>query len=120
MKVFIILPTQLFKDIKILKKYDIVYLIEEPYYLNPTFHKQKLLLHISSLNYYYDYLVKSSINVKYIKYNEINYDKICKNNQIFMYDPVDKYTRKQFKKFDCFISLASFVCSFWSFRIRQK
>ena len=100
MKVFIILPTQLFKDIKILKKYDIVYLIEEPYYLNPTFHKQKLLLHISSLNYYYDYLVKSSINVKYIKYNEINYDKICKNHQIFMYDPVDKYTRKQFKKFD--------------------
>ena len=100
MKVFIILPTQLFKDIKILKKYDIVYLIEEPYYLNPTFHKQKLLLHISSLNYYYDYLVKHSINVKYIKYNEINYEELSKNNEITMYDPIDKYIRKQFKKFD--------------------
>ena len=103
MKVFIILPTQLFKDIKILKNkkfYDIVYLIEDPYYLNPTFHKQKLLLHISSLNYYYDYLVKNSINVKYIKYDKLDYDKICKNHKIFIYDPIDKYIRKQFKKYD--------------------
>jgi deoxyribodipyrimidine photolyase-related protein len=103
MKIFLILPTQLFKDIKILKhkkNYDIIYLLEDPYYLNPTFHKQKLLLHISSLNYYYDYLVKKSINVKYIKYNEINYDKVLKNHEITMYDPVDKYIRKQFKKFN--------------------
>lgn len=100
MKVFLILPTQLFKDIKILKKYDIIYLIEDPYYLNPKFHKQKLLLHISSLNYYYDYLISKSINVKYIKYNEIDYDKIFKQNEINMYDPTDKYIRKQFKKYN--------------------
>ena len=54
MKIFLILLTQLFKDIKNIKKYDIIYLIEDPYYLNPKFHKQNYYLHISSLNYYYD------------------------------------------------------------------
>lgn len=103
MQIFLILPTQIFKDIKILKQdkiYDVVYLIEDPYYLNPIFHKQKLLLHISSLNYYYDYLKKNSINVKYIKYNEVNYDKLLKNHTITLYDPIDKFARKQFKKFN--------------------
>lgn len=100
MKIFLILPTQLFKDIKILKKYDIIYLIEEPYYLNPTFHKQKLLLHISSLKYYFDYLLKHSINVKYIKYDKINYEEILKNDKITMYNPIDKYIINKFKKFD--------------------
>ena len=74
MKIFLILPTQLFKDIKILKNkknYDIVYLVEDSYYLNPNFHKQKLLLHISSLNYYYDYLVKKSIIVYYTSVHPI-------------------------------------------------
>ena len=49
MNIFLILPTQLFKDIKKLKSYDKVYLLEEPYYLNPSFHKQKFLLHLSSM-----------------------------------------------------------------------
>ena len=72
MNIFLILPTQLFKDIKILKNYDLIYLIEEPYYLNLNFHKQKLVLHIASLNYYYDYLKEYNINVKYISYDKIN------------------------------------------------
>lgn len=100
MKIFVILPTQLFKDIKILKNYDVIYLIEEPYYINPKFHKQKLLLHISSLNYYYDYLSKKSINVKYIQYDKVDYDKLLKKYEISMYEPTDKFIRKQFKKFN--------------------
>jgi hypothetical protein len=42
--IFLILPTQLFKDIKILKDYNKIYLVEEEYYFNSKFHKLKLLL----------------------------------------------------------------------------
>lgn len=101
MKKFIILPTQLFKDIKILKEYDIIYLLEDTYYLNSKFHKQKLLLHISSLNYYYDYLSNNHKNVKYISFNDVEYDKLLKKgDDITMYDPIDKEIIKQFKKFN--------------------
>lgn len=88
--IFLILPTQLFKDIKILKTYDKVYLLEEPYYINPKYHKQKLLLHLSSMYYYYDYLKENKINVEYIPYDKINYSKLLKNHNITLYDPIDK------------------------------
>jgi deoxyribodipyrimidine photolyase-related protein len=101
MNIFIILPTQLFKNIKILKKYDLIYLIEEPYYLNPNYHKQKLLLHISSLNYYKDYLIKNDINVKYLHFNQINYNSIFNNNNNYkMYNPIDKQMIKLFNKYN--------------------
>lgn len=100
MNIFIILPTQLFKDIKILKNYDIIYLIEEPYYLNPNYHKQKLVLHIASLNYYYNYLKEYfGSKVKYITYDKLNYDKILKNHLITMYNPIDNKMINLFKKY---------------------
>jgi deoxyribodipyrimidine photolyase-related protein len=100
MKVFLLLPNQLFKDIKSLKSYDIVYLLEDSYYINPKFHKQKLLLHIASMNSYYDYLKQNAINVKYIKYNEVNYKKLLnKKDEIIMYNPIDKFILNQFKSF---------------------
>jgi deoxyribodipyrimidine photolyase-related protein len=101
MKKFLILPTQLFKDIKILKDYDIIYLIEDTYYLNSKFHKQKLLLHVSSLNYYYDYLLDNHINVKYINFKNADYEKFLKKgDDIKMYDPIDKDIIKKLKKFN--------------------
>jgi deoxyribodipyrimidine photolyase-related protein len=101
MKKFLILPTQLFKDIKILKDYDIIYLIEDTYYLNSKFHKQKLLLHVSSLNYYYDYLLDNHNNVKYINFNNADYGKFLKKgDDITMYDPIDKDIIKKLKKFN--------------------
>jgi deoxyribodipyrimidine photolyase-related protein len=101
MKKFLILPTQLFKDIKIVKEYDIIYLIEDRYYLNAKFHKQKLLLHVSSLNYYYDYLLDNHINVKYINFNNVDYGKILKKeDEITMYDPIDKEIITKLKKID--------------------
>jgi len=90
MNIFLILPTQLFKDIKNLKSYDKIYLLEEEYYLNPKYHKQKLLLHLSSLYYYYDYLKANNIKVEYLTHNKINYSKLFKNQNVTMYDPIDK------------------------------
>ena len=101
MNIFLILPTQLFQNIKILQKYDIVYLIEDSYYINNNFHKQKILLLISSMYYYYDYLIKNKIKVKYIKYNEINYNKLLnKESKYTMYNPIDKDIIKLYNKFN--------------------
>lgn len=100
--IFLILPTQLFNDIRILKNYDKIFLLEDDYYLNPNYHKQKLLLHLSSMYYYYDYLINNNINVEYIKHNKINYSKLLtnKNNlSITMYDPIDKKIIKLFNNY---------------------
>jgi deoxyribodipyrimidine photolyase-related protein len=97
--IFIILPTQLFDNIDLLKKYDKIFLIEEPYYINTYYHKQKLLLHISSMYYYYDYLKNNKINVEYITYDKINYSKILVNKNVIMYNPIDKKMIKLFNKY---------------------
>ena len=101
MSIFLLLPNQLVKDIKLLKTYDIVYLLEDSYYLNPKFHKQKLLLHLASMGYYYDYLTKNKINVKYIKFSDIDYHKLLhKKDNVTMYNPIDKFILKQFKPYN--------------------
>lgn len=100
--IFLILPTQLFKDINILKDYDKILLLEESYYINPKYHKQKLLLHLSSMYYYFDYLKDKNIVVEYITYNKINYSKLLEQSnitKISMYDPIDKEMVKLFKKY---------------------
>jgi deoxyribodipyrimidine photolyase-related protein len=101
MNIFLILPTQLFQNIDLLKKYDIIYLLEEQYYINKKFHKQKLLLFISSMQYYYDYLLENKIKVKYLKFNNIKYDKLLNNkNNYSMYNPIDKSMIKLYNKYN--------------------
>ncbi len=97
--IFLILPTQLFFKINELAEYDIIVLIEEPYYFNPKFHKQKLLLHFSTMYYYYDYLKQNKLNVKYVPLQDLNYSKILnKKNKITMYDPIDKDVIKKYNR----------------------
>jgi len=91
MKIFIILPTQLFEETINLKEIDMIYLIEDPFYFtSKKFHKQKLILHRSSMRYYYDKIKDKYSNIKYIEYDKIDYIEIFKNNDIYMYDPIDK------------------------------
>lgn len=59
---FVILPTQLFESNAYLKHVDEIHLIEDPYYFQKNFHKQKLYLHITSMHYYYNRL-----KIKYTK-----------------------------------------------------
>lgn len=90
MKIFLILPTQLFKNIKLLKDYNKIILIEDPYYINNKYHKQKLVVYIAGLNYYYDYLCKKlkDIDIEYISFNNIK--KIYKlSDDVHMYNPID-------------------------------
>ena len=87
--IFILFPIHLFKEIKILKNYDKVLLIEEPLYFTKfNFHKIKLCFHRATMKKYHDYLKKNKINVKYINF-DIDYSIYLKNNNVTFYDPVD-------------------------------
>lgn len=68
MKVFLLFPHQLFKDISFLKKASEVYLIEEYLFFRQyKFHKQKLVLHRASMKSYEIYLLERGIKVNYIE-----------------------------------------------------
>lgn len=92
MKIFIILPTQLFEDISYLKEMDKIYLIEEPFYFtDKPFHKQKLVFHRASMKYYYNLIKKKYKDVNYITFDKVNYKDIYSQaSEIHVYDPIDK------------------------------
>jgi len=102
MKIFIILPTQLFEDNNYLSEMDMIIIIEEPFYFtSKKFHKQKLVLHRASMKYYYEKIKDKyqDKNIKYIEYDKINYNEIFRNNDIYIFDPIDKPIIKKFKSF---------------------
>ena len=91
--IFVVLPHQLYEINRYLQDVDIVYLIEDPYYFKPTFHKQKLCLHRVTMQYYKDYLTKvHSIKIKYISHHECSYTffKSMEDTKIYMFHPIDK------------------------------
>jgi deoxyribodipyrimidine photolyase-related protein len=89
MKIFLIFPTQLFKDTTSLKEADQVYLIEEPaYFTRYKFHKLKLAFHRASMQSYNDYLKSKKFKVSYYEFND-NYLKDLKGSDVLFYDPVD-------------------------------
>ena len=84
---FIILPTQLFSiDIlKLNKKYK-YYLWEHPHYFKSyNYNKKKLILHRSSMLYYFDYLKKNKFDVTYINF----YDNLPNIDSYYIIDPID-------------------------------
>ncbi len=106
MKIFILFPHQLYEDINLLRKYDLVYLIEELLFFKQyTFHKQKIRLHRSSMKYYEAYLKEKGISVKYIEsiQEESDIRIFCKKiisstiQQIDYYDPTDDWLIKRIK-----------------------
>jgi deoxyribodipyrimidine photolyase-related protein len=83
----LILPTQLF-EIKYLADYrdESIILYEHPqYFTKYKFNKKKLILHRSSMKYYFDYLKKNKFNVKYLEYM----DKLP-DIKFKFFDPIDK------------------------------
>ena len=57
MKIFIVYPVHLFKNIENLKKVDKVFVVEdEIYFTKYKFHKLKLAFHRATMKKYYDYL----------------------------------------------------------------
>ena len=92
---FIVLPTQLFKNIsEILKVTNEVVLYEHPeYFTRYRYHKNKLAMHRATLKYYHKYLESHKVKVKYVEFHE-SIDDICKGKDIYFYDPYDARVTK--------------------------
>lgn len=72
---FLIFPHQLFADTELLRDFDELYLIEEfLFFAQYRFHKQKLLLHRASMQYYKDLLLEKGFRLKYIEAAEAEAD----------------------------------------------
>lgn len=106
-KIFLVFPHQLFKDISLLKSANEVYLIEEfLFFKQYSFHKQKLLLHRSSMKYYEHYLIENGITIKYIDSTMMESDSRVwinglknKNKCIIQfYDVADNWLEKRIKE----------------------
>lgn len=71
----LIFPHQLFKNNPILEHVTKVYLIEDSLFFGDkhtqlTFHKQKLVFHRASMQYYYQYLLGQGVDVEYVPYQK--------------------------------------------------
>jgi deoxyribodipyrimidine photolyase-related protein len=63
----LIFPHQLFEEHPLIQENSTIYLIEEfLFFKQYKFHKQKLVLHRSSMKFYLDYLQRKNLNVIYI------------------------------------------------------
>ncbi len=94
MATFIIFPNQLYEEYRVLRKYDKVYLVEEPiYFYDPVYkpfkpNKIKIAYMRACMKYYKRYLEKHDINVEYIDYSKINNYNFIKGD-VSLYDPTD-------------------------------
>lgn len=99
--IFVILPNHLFENISTLID-KTVYLIEEPLffydnkYRKYEINKIKLAFMRASMKFYFDYLEKNNIKIKYISYNEIKNYEFLKNVHFTMYNPYDRILLKKY------------------------
>ena len=84
--VFILFPNTLF-DIKYLDKSKDYVLYEHPSFFSRV-HINKLILHRSTMKYYYDYLKQYNFKIKYVSAKPKNITE--------MFDPVDKILEKEY------------------------
>jgi deoxyribodipyrimidine photolyase-related protein len=88
--IFILFPNQLFEDIKLLRKYSKVYLLEEPMFFGDAkyrpfnINKVKLAYMVACMQSYKNHLEHQNINVEYIPYSNLiktnGYNIFNKNN----------------------------------------
>ena len=87
MKIFILYPNQLFKNVAKLKDKKVL-LIEEPlFFTQYEFHIQKLVLHRASMKFYESYLKQNNILVEY--FEDESYLETYKNEEIFINELFD-------------------------------
>lgn len=104
MNIFIIFPNQLFEDTSSLEGHQQIYLIEEYLYFRQyLFHKQKIVLHRSSMKFYQSYLEGKGYDVQYVDSVEENSDirkllpYLLKNgvSKFSFYEPTDNWLNQR-------------------------
>lgn len=97
MKIFLVFPIHLFKDISVFDEADKVFIIEEPlYFTKYKFHKLKLAFHRATMKKYYDHVHKK-YKVSYYDFNDNYLKDIPKNSDVLFYDPVDHDLMKKLR-----------------------
>lgn len=99
---FLLFPVHLFKDLKLLKSYSHVYLIEDPiYFTDYKYHKLKIAYHRATMKSYEDLLKKYKINVSYFSFQDINesfYKKCSSFKKVSCYQPYENKLSKKLIK----------------------
>jgi deoxyribodipyrimidine photolyase-related protein len=109
-QISLVFPNQLFEDNPILNKNRKIYLIEDSLFFGDVeypmkFHKQKIALHRSTMNFYSDHLKDKGYEVEYINYQKKKIDDLLEDillkdlEKIFILDPVDFILKKRLKNF---------------------
>lgn len=106
--IFLIFPNTLFKNLDIIEELidnknakEIFIIEDETYFTKFKFHKQKIILHRSSMKFYYDYLLFNfGACVKYINFDKSNvfYKSINNKHNIYLFDPIDHNLLNKIKK----------------------
>ncbi|MBP7770269.1 MAG: cryptochrome/photolyase family protein [Aliarcobacter sp.] len=96
MKIFILYPNQLFKNLSNFKDKKVL-LIEDPlFFTQYEFHIQKLVLHRASMKFYENHLKQNNISIEY--FEDEDYLQKYKNEEIFIYELFDDYLQKKVYK----------------------
>lgn len=107
MEVFLLFPHQLFKQPLPVAANTAIYLIEqELFFTQYAFHKQKIILHRSSMKYYERYLISQGFSVTYVEHHEagstmqalIKQLVAKRATHIQLYFPNDNWLQKQIEK----------------------
>jgi deoxyribodipyrimidine photolyase-related protein len=103
----IVFPHQLFKQHPAIQKGNRVYLVEASLFFNQyPFHKQKLVLHRASMQFYAQFLIDQGFEVVYIEHHHANSEtgQLIKSmseagiKQVTVADPVDNWLSKKLHK----------------------
>ena len=107
MEVFLLFPHQLFKNLLPVKPNTPVYLIEqELFFTQYRFHKQKIILHRSSMKFYEQHLVSQGFPVTYVEHHQpassmqalIELLAEKQTTHIHLYFPNDNWLQKQLER----------------------
>jgi deoxyribodipyrimidine photolyase-related protein len=106
MKAFLVFPTQLFEDTTPISNADRIFIIEHAlYFTQYKFHKQKIIFHRASMQYYSGYLIGKNYKVTYVNSYDEEYQTHALVSmllrlgytQIELYHPNDNWLEKQLK-----------------------
>lgn len=101
--IFLILPNQLFEEVKPLKGYQELFIIEEPHYFStPEIKPNKIKIAYlrACMKAYYDKLKKDGFNITYINFSELSKPSgysFLKKKDCFCYDINDFKLRERYK-----------------------
>ncbi len=116
-RVLLLLPTQLY-DPSHVRGYSKIIVVEDPFYLNPDYHIQKLYLHITTTRAYVSELRSQGLRVVHKQYHEVQSDRsawyasLLTGFDVYGFDPIDRVMVSLYSDLRVnVLESLSFICS---------